>query len=89
MQVVWVMGTENASMDAGCWSSAMICGEVVEEVDPPKKQESPALIYYEEGVSDSKHGEIFSRIIDHGKEKAGNLLKGATSLFPYWEIVDF
>jgi hypothetical protein len=54
--MVRFVGAENASYVGRCGSSAMICGQV-EEVDPPREQEDPGLIYYEEVACDMKQRE--------------------------------
>ncbi len=59
----------------------MICGQV-EEVDPPREQEDPGIIYYEKVAYDPKHRENSLGVVEHGNQKARNLLRGATSLFP-------
>lgn len=55
-QMVRFVGAENASYVGRCGSSAMICGQV-EEVDPPREQEDPGLMYYEEVACDMKQRE--------------------------------
>jgi len=54
--MVRFVGAENANYVGRCGSSTMICGQV-EEVDPPREQEDPGLIYYEEVACDMKQRE--------------------------------